>query len=247
MPSYDPTPVIGASLEELRFIANFVREHEDRDNPRTVLIGGWAVHSYNDWYGSIDIDLITDTKGKKRLLDRLIGERHFERFRMDGDGRGIRRMVSSNQHIIIDLGTRNVPDPFEGGEGRISFDILDGRTVLGEVAGISIPVPERTLLLTFKLKAAWDRNYRTLNGTSHDPHWERGKLLKDRGDILALLDPDHGGREVRIDRLNEHMERWPALRISLTSALGDREAVRTYGRMGHDKVEDLREMITSLL
>ena len=52
---------------------------------------------------------------------------------------------------------------------------------------------------------------------------------------------------MRIDRLNEHMERWPALRISLTSALGDREAVRTYGRMGHDKVEDLREMITSLL
>ncbi len=68
MPVYDPNPVIAASLEELRYISDLVIRYEDRASPRTVLIGGWAVHSYNAWYGSIDIDLITDAEGKKRIV-----------------------------------------------------------------------------------------------------------------------------------------------------------------------------------
>jgi len=193
MPTYDPLPVIGASLDELRFIASLVVQYEQRDSPRTVLIGGWAVHSYNAWYGSIDIDLITDAKGKKRLIDRLVNERGFERFRMDDDLRGLRKNVANNQWVIIDLGTRGKHDPFEGTGYYLDYTLLDGNVEWREVTrGAVLPVPERTTLLVLKAKAAWDRNYRLRNGTSPDSEWERGKLHKDRGDILALLDPTKG-------------------------------------------------------
>lgn len=47
----------------------------------TVLIGGWAVDAYNPWYGSIDIDLITNASTKRSLLHALRTERGFERQR----------------------------------------------------------------------------------------------------------------------------------------------------------------------
>ncbi|HRU11571.1 MAG TPA: hypothetical protein P5189_03330, partial [Methanomassiliicoccales archaeon] len=95
--------------------------------------------------------------------------------------------------------------------------------------GAVLPVPERTTLLVLKAKAAWDRNYRLRNGTSPDSEWERGKLHKDRGDILALLDPTKGGKDVRIDRLAKLLEGWPFLWDCIIGALRDAAAVRSYG------------------
>lgn len=170
MPVYDPNPVIAASLEELRYISELIRKYEDRTVPRTVLIGGWAVHSYNAWYGSIDIDLITDSRGRKRMIDRLVGERDFVYHRSPDDSRSIRKTVSPGRTVVLDLGRRDVPDPFEGGMGGISYNVLDGRTEWREVAPeAEMPMPDRTLLLLLKLKASWDRRYRLAKGTSHDP------------------------------------------------------------------------------
>ena len=54
------------SLEELDFILNWARERENtRNDSPIVLIGGWAVDAYNSWYGSIDIDLIANSRMKK--------------------------------------------------------------------------------------------------------------------------------------------------------------------------------------
>ena len=80
-------------------------------------------------------------------------------------------MTVDGKPIIIDFGTREHPDPFEGRSCALQYDMLDGRTEskpLGE--GLSIPVPKRELLLVFKLKAAWDREHRIEKGTSHDCH-----------------------------------------------------------------------------
>ncbi len=247
MPTYDPLPVIGASLDELRFIASLVVQYEQRDSPRTVLIGGWAVHSYNAWYGSIDIDLITDAKGKKRLIDRLVNERGFERFRMDDDLRGLRKNVANNQWVIIDLGTRGKHDPFEGTGYYLDYTLLDGNVEWREVTrGAVLPVPERTTLLVLKAKAAWDRNYRLRNGTSPDSAWEWGKLHKDRGDILALLDPTKGGKDVRIDRLAKLLEGWPFLWECIVGAFRN-AAVRSYGWMTAKEAEGLATGLGGLL
>jgi hypothetical protein len=43
--------IIESSLNELQEIARYLQAREDPKAPVTVLIGGWAVHSYNPWYG----------------------------------------------------------------------------------------------------------------------------------------------------------------------------------------------------
>ena len=68
MTSYERmSEIINFSLDELRVITRFLHEREDTDNPTTVLIGGWAVDSYNFWYGSVDIDLITNNSTRNSL------------------------------------------------------------------------------------------------------------------------------------------------------------------------------------
>ena len=73
-----PRTIVDASLEELIDIFRWVHAREkDERNPVTVLIGGWAVYSYNKWYGSVDIDLVTNNKTKHQLMKRLRDERGF--------------------------------------------------------------------------------------------------------------------------------------------------------------------------
>jgi hypothetical protein len=124
------------------------------------------------------------------------------------------------------------------------YGILDGHTELRDIAGVAtMPIPERTVLLFFKLKAAWDRNYRLGIGASADPEWERGKLTKDRGDIIALLDPDMGGHEVDLTLLGELIEERPFLVKCLSSAANDRAAVQKYQRMEYREVESLMDQV----
>jgi len=41
---------------------------EDERYPLTVLIGGWAVYCYNPWYGSVDIDLVTNSRAQNTFF-----------------------------------------------------------------------------------------------------------------------------------------------------------------------------------
>lgn len=62
---------------------NWVRQRgETVDDPVTVLVGGWAVDAYNPWYGSIDIDLVTNNRTKHSLMRILVNEREFEHSRI---------------------------------------------------------------------------------------------------------------------------------------------------------------------
>lgn len=103
------------------------------------------------------------------------------------------------------------------------------------------------MLLVLKLKAASDREYRITHGTSHDIEWERGKIMKDRADILALLDPGRGGRDVNISFLGEMMQIYPFLAERLGKVALDREAVEFYGHMGQDEAKKLIELALDLL
>lgn len=98
-----------------------------------------------------------------------------------------------------------------------------------------------------KLKAAWDRDHRITTETSDDIEWERGKLRKDRADILALLDPGVGGLEVDLSWLGERLHTFPFLIGCLREVAKDVDAVDFYGRMAHDEVERLIEQVLSLI
>ena len=108
-------------------------------------------------------------------------------------------------------------------------------------------VPTRTLLLLFKLKAAWDRAHRLLSGTSYDPEWEQGKVRKDRADILALLDPAAGGTDIDIQYLGSQLREFPFLIDVLREIPLDSEAVVMYRRLSPMQVRDVIDRLLSLV
>ncbi|WP_292520996.1 hypothetical protein [Methanoculleus sp.] len=116
--------------------------------------------------------------------------------------------------IILDFATREAQQPFEGKpEVLFTFEILSGNTSRRLIrGGVEMSIPTRAMLVILKMKAVWDRSYRLEHGLSHDEVWEEGKLVKDYADILALIDPVHGGHELDIECLGEHLNRYDFLR-----------------------------------
>ena len=88
-----------------------------------------------------------------------------------------------------------------------------------------------------KLKAAWDRAYRIQEHTSHDEDWEKGKLRKDRADILSLIDPRNGGTDLDFMFLGDMMHRYEFLIEILTIIPEDRDALQMYGGMDRDTAQ----------
>jgi hypothetical protein len=169
MSSYENmSDIINFSLDELYAITRYLNEKEDTDNPTTVLIGGWAVDSYNPWYGSVDIDLITNNSTRNSLSYYLRQERNFVPHRLPGQPSSVRKETKAGS-VIIDFATRQKPFPFEGTDEYLDFNILDGNTEKRTIRGnIEMAVPNRATLIVLKLKAIWDRNNRISQRKSHD-------------------------------------------------------------------------------
>ncbi len=249
MPRFDlDQRIIAASLEELRFILNWVREREEpAENPVTVLVGGWAVYAYNPWLGSIDIDLVTNRNTKESLMRFLIKEREYRHHRIPGI-HTVYKPTDYGQSVIIDFGNRDEHYRFEGRDEELNFDSLNGQIIEKDIrSGIAACVPTRSLLLLFKLKASWDRAYRIENETSDDIDRERGKLIKDYADIIALIDPSQGGREIEINFLGEKLEDFYFLRDCLRRIPENRDAVEMYNGMSQEAVRDNIMRLLSLV
>lgn len=235
------------SLEELDFILNWAREREEtRNDSSIVLIGGWAVDAYNSWYGSIDIDLIANSRMKNKLKYILKTERGYESHQIYEKFNTVMKPTASGD-IIIDFISREGM-LFEGREDLLDFDIPQEQTTIKEIrGGISALVPTRGMLLLLKLKAAWDRSYRIKNETAEDMGWERGKLVKDYADIIALIDPAHGGTEVEIGLLGENLSKFNFLKKCLENVPDNLDAIEKYGRMEQDDVRDTIKLLLSLV
>ena len=249
MTVYKPTnTIISESLEILKDISQWLSEHESPDSVYLpVLVGGWAVHVYNPWFGSLDIDLVTSSKTRQSLKYYLKHEKEFTDYRLPyaTSGSTVRKTSSEGQPIIIDFATYESRQPFEGSGQILPFEILRDNTELRMVGNeVLIRVPNRSVLLILKLKAAWDRHFRITNQESHDPEWEQGKLLKDYGDILALLDPSKGGREVMIEIVGDQLVQYGFLRECFLRLLSSHEPFDLYGRMTPEKG---KEVIFTLL
>jgi len=237
--------IIALSLNELTYILQWVNARgESSRSPVTVLIGGWAVDAYNAWYGSIDIDLVTNHNTREDLKWYLRNNRGYEHHREHGS-----HSVAKNTQdgsIIIDFISRETQDPFEGRIERLDFHMLDTNTEMRRVReGVAVAVPTRSLLLLFKLKAAWDRAYRIEQGISEDASREHGKLIKDYADILvALIDPDFGGTELEIAFLGEQFERFNFLKEIFTIIPDNSDVFIKYHRMDR---EEARNTCTTLM
>ncbi len=248
MTLYNPgQKVIELSLVELRNIVAWVAEHEGSlSTPTTILIGGWAVDAYNPYVGSVDIDLVTNSRTRGRLMNHLVHHEGFH-YRRYTHHKTVEK-GSGSETITLDFYSRERPDPFEGGQGELALDFLDDHTVIMPIrGGIRMAVPTRGALLAMKLKAVWDRSFRYELGRSSDPEWEYSKLVKDLADILALLDPEHGGHDLDVEFLGEMLTRYAFLKRCIEILPESGDARDKYERMGERTVRRVCEDLLSVL
>jgi len=240
MPEYRITPgIIARSLQELKVIQSWVEENDIHSTyPSIVLIGGWAVDSYNQWYGSIDIDLVTTSDIRSKLKYYLRKEQdYFESRKELQMPSGIEKHTKEG-NIIIDFIPKGSDQPFEGKDNPFRFSIIDGKTERKQIrSACTMDVPNRTILLVLKLKAVWDRTYRIEHTTSADPDWDRGKLVKDYADLLALLDPKYGGTDINLNDLTEVFETYPFLIQSFLKTKTVAESRERYGRLNKIEIQ----------
>ncbi|MCI0497194.1 MAG: hypothetical protein L0Z54_02740 [Thermoplasmata archaeon] len=237
--------LVRASREEVKAIFQWTAEREPMDRPPTVLIGGWAVYTYNPYYGSLDIDLVTSSRTRSSLTSHLVDARGFrwERYQ-DGQGKSVAKPVGRGL-LNVDFATRETPSLYEGTKEDLPFRLLDDNTVRMDMDGIPVPVPTPSLLLLMKMKAAWDRNWRLSNGKSTDRGWETGKLVKDRADILALLFSQRS-EGFDLDLIGSEMERHPFLEEMLDAIHGSADAAAMY-RVGLPEAREIVERFKALV
>jgi hypothetical protein len=249
MPVYDPGPeIIEASSAELKKIVAWVSTTGSIPAfNNIVLIGGWAVDTYNPYFGSVDIDLVAHDQAREALIGYLTtreGYRPRTHYPFDTVEK-----VTPHGEIILDFLPPRTPYRYEGyPEIPFSLEILTNNTVFRNVrGGAGIQVPNRSILALLKLKAAWDRSYRILHQTSADIRWEGTKRTKDCADILALIDPNRGGRELDLEILGREIARAGFLK-SVIEQMPDLDAVRErYRRMNRQEISRVCEDFVSLL
>ncbi len=248
MTLYNPSQeVVERSLAELRKIVAWVAEREgDSPNPTTILIGGWAVDAYNPYVGSVDIDLVTNSKTRGSLMNHLVHHEgfHYKRYTHHKTV----EKESGSETIILDFYSRERPGPFEGGRGELVLDFLDDYAVIMPIrGGVRMAVPTRGALLIMKLKAVWDRSFRYELGRSSDLEWEYSKLVKDNADVLALLDPEHGGHDLDLDLLGEMLNHHAFLKGCIERLPDSDDARDKYERMDEGTIRRVCEDFLSVL
>ena len=237
-------PIARESPEELKEIFSWIRERESSlDVPITVLVGGWAVHSYNDYWGSIDIDIITNNRTKKSLKKFLLDRRDYH-----PDPETTNSVFKDTKHgrVIIDIANRG-DDVFEGKQDALQYSIVDGNTETGDLEGQKVPVPIRSVLLMMKFKAAWDRSWRIENEKSDDPERDRSKMIKDQSDILALIDMDKNKGDPDIGLLGEYFSKYPFVKKVFDDLMVSKPAFVKYGINAEEAnriVERFRSLVT---
>jgi signal transduction histidine kinase len=111
------------SLKELVSIFRLLGSREaDEERPGAVLMGGWAVYSYNRYHGSTDVDILAPNRLRDSLIRGLKRSRGYEyRPLEDGEKPQLYRDFESGRVIVevLDDGpgvdpetAREIFDPF---------------------------------------------------------------------------------------------------------------------------------------
>jgi len=177
-----------------------------KSGPTPTLIGGWAVWTYNSYFGSVDIDIVGPSLGGS--FDHVI-ERYEEVHQYKRVERGIfgleyvyRKPILRGSRIVgyveidacsfeADMGKFH-EDPDKLLPYRLCADpkLVSSITLNGDAVCF---IPKRSLLFLYKLKAERDRSCdlraRGAVMSVEKRNWLEAKLSKDRSDLIALLDP----------------------------------------------------------
>ena len=176
--------------------------------PIPTMIGGWAVYFYNSYFGSIDIDIVGPSHQGRftDIIERYERTHGYEFVQKDELGLEVtsRKPVIQNGKTIgymeIDACTFEDPKPssfHEDPNKQLPYSLTAKRQYQREVKleeDAICYIPCKPLLVLYKIKAARDRAHDLkTRGTTMEPSKAerlRGKITKDRADIIALMDPN---------------------------------------------------------
>ena len=234
------------SFEELRHIFSWSIAHRTHRPGDIILIGGWAVHSFNPWKYSLDIDLIATGRFKDPLKKHLYSTRDY---RKEKDSAGntlyLKRLDSGD--IYLDFLPKR--DQFHGTGKLLNLMEMEYETVPKNISysfesEFQVLVPEISMLLLLKLKAAWDRHYDLSLETTPDKDHLSDKFTKDCGDIIALLQSD-AFQFARFDWLSSIISGFDFLRDLLEQGIIADNS--TFDHISHKESKALIKKLLSLI
>ena len=234
------------SFEELRHIFSWSIAHRTHRPGDIILIGGWAVHSFNPWKYSLDIDLIATGRFKDRLKEHLYSTRNYSKEK-DPAGNNLYLKSLESGDIYLDFLPKT--DQFHGTDKLLNLSEIKYETVPKNISYAFEPefeviVPEISMLLLLKLKAAWDRHYDlSLETTLNREHLSE-KFSKDCGDLIALLQSD-AFRFARFDLLSSIISRFDFLLVFLEQGIIADNS--TFDRISHKEGRALIKKLLSLI
>ena len=169
-----------------------------------VLLGGWAVYSYNPYVGSFDIDCLGPDDPFTRYLNIYMRQNGYVLEPESPFGAASecwrkpilveKTEIGSIYIDACDFEFRNFfkEDPTK----EIPYNLCTKKEHLRlrPISGEYFYVPVKELLFLYKTKAARDREYLVTNAGMSTGGLERlrGKGDKDYSDLVALLDPRAG-------------------------------------------------------
>jgi hypothetical protein len=223
-------PVFERSETELRFIAEWYVPHHRRDERpiSLLLVGGWAVWCYNPYYPSIDIDIVSSNKLRQSLFNVLHKKRAFDRVPSIERNITAFMLPFEGKEIIIDYDGLNNPGDFKGRDEKLPWSHAIDNHKIHQIGAGFLPIPERGILLLHKLKAIVDRSW-DLEHERKNKIYLTGKLAKDRADVLSLVDPARGGKEIDIGSMGRILSGLPFLIPVLQDVPGHSESYERYG------------------
>lgn len=191
--------VRGESLSELKRLAGWF----DLQYGTTIIVlGGWAVFSYNPYQGSFDIDCVGPREPFYSQLDLYMSSHGYELKRRDRIGltkffaKPIAEQGSHIGDINIDACSFEDENPFkENTNTRLPYGLCAKTEYIDrrQINSTYVWVPTKELLFLYKLKALRDRTWIMVNEEPEpaERSYIQGKMEKDKTDLLALLDPEY--------------------------------------------------------
>jgi len=189
------------SLAELRKLGAWFHS---KHGLTIVLLGGWAVYSYNPYVGSFDIDCLGPDDPFTRYLNIYMRQNGYVLEPESPFGAASecwrkpilveKTEIGSIYIDACDFEFRNFfkEDPTK----EIPYNLCTEKELLRlrPISGEYFYVPVKELLFLYKTKAARDREYLVTNAGMSTGGLERlrGKGDKDYSDLVALLDPRAG-------------------------------------------------------
>jgi len=190
------------SLSELRKLGEWFHA---KHGTTIVLLGGWAVYSYNPYLGSFDIDCLGPEEPFMRQLNIYMQANGYLREPESPFGAASeswKKPVYDGgkriDEICIDACDFEYRNVFREDPTRIlPYSLCTDQKYLNrrQIDGEYFYVPIKELLFLYKAKAARDRRHIILHDSPPSNLLQRiqGKMEKDHSDLAALLDLRYGG------------------------------------------------------